>query len=342
MDDVVRLCEYLVTKPTGADVEEANAVLGAKYLDGRKLSGLTYWGLISQEEQRLELTEMGREFARAGEDARALVLRRVVRSTPAYNAVVERAKHHGADSYTAHDVGAFWHQHFASDASPSDRTLNEQTVCFFHILDATHLGEFVRSGRGKPTRVDFDRKALDDYVKESAMATGTGSGASAEPETKEPSQFRGPPPAPELGRAIFIAHGKDKDALNQLKRILDEFKVPYKVAVEEPHLGRPISEKIREIMESCNCAIFIFTADEEFRDANDKLVWRPSENVIYELGAAGYLYDNRIVIIKEDEVKFASDFQDIGYISFERGQLGARSVEILKELIGFEIVKIST
>ena len=145
-----------------------------------------------------------------------------------------------------------------------------------------------------------------------------------------------------MGQAIFIAHGKDKKPLEQLKRILEQFKIPYRVAIDEPNLGRPIGSKVREIMKSCNCAILIFTADEEFEDRDGKTIWRPSENVVYELGATGYLYDNRIVIMKEDTVDFPTNFRDIGYIPFERDPLEAKTLDIIKELIGFGIVKVST
>ena len=63
---------------------------------------------------------------------------------------------------------------------------------------------------------------------------------------------------------------------------------------------------------------------------------------MYELGASGYLYENRIVILKEDTVEFPSNFKDIGYISFSKDQLEAKSMDVLKELIGFGIVKVST
>ena len=126
------------------------------------------------------------------------------------------------------------------------------------------------------------------------------------------------------------------------KRILDRFKVPYKVAVEEPNLGRPIGEKVKETMRLCNCAILIFTADEEFSDTDGNTVWRPSENVVYELGATSYLYGKRIVILKEDAVEFPSDFKDLGYISFGKNQLEAKSMDVISELIGFGILKVST
>jgi predicted nucleotide-binding protein len=145
-----------------------------------------------------------------------------------------------------------------------------------------------------------------------------------------------------LGKGIFIAHGKNKKALEQLKRILDQFKVIYKVAIEEPNLGRPISQKVKDSMKSCNSAILIFTADEEFFDKDGNSIWRPSENVVFELGAAGYLYENQIVILKEDKVIFPSNFSDIGYISFSNGQLEAKTLDVVKELIGFGILKVTT
>jgi len=145
-----------------------------------------------------------------------------------------------------------------------------------------------------------------------------------------------------LGQGIFIGHGKNKVPLDQLKKILDQFKVPYKVAIDEPNLGRPISAKVKQIMELCNCAILIFTGDDELLDKDGKSVRRPSENVIHELGASSYLYENRIVLLKEEGVQFASNFSDLGHISFAKDQLEAKSMDLIKELIGFGILKIST
>lgn len=146
----------------------------------------------------------------------------------------------------------------------------------------------------------------------------------------------------ELGQGIFVAHGKNKKPLEQLKKILDQFRIPFKIATEEPNLGRPIGAKVKEIMEACNCAILIFTADEEFQNKEGQSIWRPSENVVYELGASGYLYGSRIVILKEEGVEFPTNFRDLGYISFTKDHLEAKAMDVLKELIGFGIVKVST
>lgn len=207
-----------------------------------------------------------------------------------------------------------------------------QSVGFIKEIKDTHYMQL--DGTGTATvleRVSEEIEAVDGE----AIAEG-----SPVPET--PNAPLAGTQGKELGQGIFIAHGKNKKPLEQLKHILDEFKIPYKIAVEEPNLGRPIGAKVKEIMQSCNCAILIFTADEEFVDKEGKPIWRPSENVVYELGAAGYLYDNRIVILKENGVDFPSNFRDLGYIPFTEDQLNAKSIEVLKELIGFGIVKVST
>ena len=141
-------------------------------------------------------------------------------------------------------------------------------------------------------------------------------------------------------KQIFVAHGKNRRPLEDLKKILDKFRVPYKVAVDEPHVGRPISQKVAELMKSCSAGIFVFTKDEELRRSNDDLVWRPSENVVYELGAGSILWGKKIIILREKGVNFPSDFSDLGYITFEDGDLASRGLEILGELVALEFVKI--
>jgi len=164
-----------------------------------------------------------------------------------------------------------------------------------------------------------------------------------EEKGKELLEVPPPPPKPEelVPKYIFIAHGKNKRPLEQLKKILDQFHVPYKVAIEEPHKGRPISEKVGETMKSCNSAIFIFTADEEVLSSDGSKTYRPSDNVVYELGAATVLYGKRIVIFKEEEVTFASDFSDFGYITFEKDSLDAKTMELLRELVAFGLLKVT-
>lgn len=148
-------------------------------------------------------------------------------------------------------------------------------------------------------------------------------------------------PAKTKVNQIFVIHGKNKKPLDQLKKILTEpFNIPFKVVIDEPHGGRPISQKVKETMESCTSAIVIFTADEEYTNAKGEKVFRPSDNAVYELGAASIVYENKIVILKEEGVTLESDFNDLGHITFEKDRLDAKSSDLMKELLGFGLLKV--
>jgi predicted nucleotide-binding protein len=182
---------------------------------------------------------------------------------------------------------------------------------------------------------DEDDETLDDL--EQAGQNGE-TGASAMQAALAPEEARRPPLHPS---AIFLGHGRNKKPLEQLTKILTEYKIPYKVAVDEPNQGRPISQKVAEVMDECGAAILIFTADREFRDTDGNTIWRPSENVVFELGAAAVQYGSRIIIFKEESVDFPTNFRDIGHISFAKDQLDAKGMDLLRELIAFGLVKFS-
>jgi predicted nucleotide-binding protein len=358
VEDILDVCRYLAGKPTGSTVKDAKAVLDKKRLDGRKLSALKFWNLIEEiEEGRFKVTEDGRRVVKSHEDQSA-VLRAVIKRVPPYNAIIERAAHQREDSMTTTDVAAHWHEHFRGEVADNDKILRDQAVCFFQVASGADLGNMIIGRKGAATRLSFSAEALQAFAGSPSGASPTqpapdGHGvrpqeeAVSGPDDKGQSQTGTLPPPEEsstqlLAKGIFVAHGKNRKPLEQLKKILEQFKIPYRVVVDEPNLGRPISGKVREVMQSCNCAILIFTADEEFKDKDGNTIWRPSENVVFELGATGYLYDNKIVILKEEGVSFPTNFQDIGYIPFEKDQLEAKAMDVLKELVGFGIVKFST
>jgi predicted nucleotide-binding protein len=127
-------------------------------------------------------------------------------------------------------------------------------------------------------------------------------------------------------RAIFIGHGKKRGPLDKLVKILTSFQIPHKVVVDEANLGRPIPQKVRETMLQCGSAILIFPCDQKFTNDQGEEVWRPSENVVHELGAASFAYEDRVVIFKEKGIHFPTNFQSIGYIEFEENAIGSALV----------------
>ena len=97
-------------------------------------------------------------------------------------------------------------------------------------------------------------------------------------------------------------------------------------------------------MSDCSAGIFIFTKDEKFlKEVSGGVpteVYRPSENVVYELGAASVMWDRKIIILREDGVNFPSDFSDLGYITFQGDEVGSKALDLLKELVALGLVRV--
>lgn len=180
------------------------------------------------------------------------------------------------------------------------------------------------------------QQEVEEDVEEQAPETG------AVTQFTPPPGYAPPPPAVEKKPKLFLAHGKNTKPLEDLKKILDGFGIQYVVAVDEPHAGRPISAKVAQLMNECTAGIFVFTKDELFfrkqKNGDMEETWRPSENVVYELGAAGILWERKIIILKEDGVNFPSDFSDLGYIPFADGEISAKAMHIMQELIKFKLL----
>lgn len=204
---------------------------------------------------------------------------------------------------------------------------------FVGAIRDTKTGPFVALA-GATRTVDSDEQRPDQQLPDEFERAFESVAAETSPTLpSEPTV----PPGP---KQIFVAHGKNHKPLGELKSILDQFKIPYKVAVDEPNVGRPISKKVAQLMHECSAGIFIFTADEKFTNLESETIFRPSENVVYELGAASVLWENKIIILKQKDVNFPSDFKDLGYIEFEEGHLHAHAMALMGELIGLEFIRI--
>lgn len=223
------------------------------------------------------------------------------------------------------------------DKSAAERTLKiiVDSARFAGVLRSVKGQDYVDLRGGASTATDpaaGGRTELDDLD----LDDGVGEEAAPADELPPP-----PPSVPAGPKAIFVGHGKNLAPLKKLEKILSSFKIPYKVVVDEPNLGRPIPTKVKTVMKECGSAILIFTKDEQFFDKQSNEVWRPSQNVVFELGAASYEYDDRVVILKEKGIEFPTNFESIGWIEFEQDSLESKGIEIIQELIGLGLVTLT-
>lgn len=165
IEDVKVLCAYFVKKPTGATIDDAKKVLDKKYLSGLKINAMKYWKLLDEKNERLKITELGRSVVKDSENE-VKAYKIILKSVKPYNALIERVGHRNDSSITATDVAAHWHEHFPSEASESERILNDQAVCFFQIIEGAKLGKLIVGRSGQPTRIEFNEENLMDYIED--------------------------------------------------------------------------------------------------------------------------------------------------------------------------------
>lgn len=321
------LAEILDVSPSSSNFQELVA--------SSRFYGLTNGGINAQE---FSLTPLGEKATGADEVQRVAALKSAVLTVPPYQKFFESFKGKKVPGKAA------FREFLTRDANVPEERVNE---CMEFISADSATAGLLRSMKGSDY-VDLEgvpppREEAEEGTGEDSEPEPDGEPEAAEPSSP-PSDVSSLPEPPSKQKKVFIAHGKNRTPLDQLKKALDQFKVKYAVAVDEPNKGRPISKKVATLMsEECSSGIFIFTADERFlKEMGDgtEEVWRPSENVIYELGAASILYENRIVIFKEKGVSFPTDFSDLGYIEFEKDQLVAELGSLFAELVGLDILEV--
>lgn len=318
------LAELLDTTPTSSAFSTRVA--------SSRLFGLTEGGIRSDE---FSVTELGVRAVSHDPAESDPALKEAVLNVPPYRAFFEAFKGKKVP-------GATPLREFLIRDAQVDETQVEEVVG--HILSDAATAGFLRKVKNGEY-VDFEGVPdvpEDDDDEPSAEFED-------EVDTKEEQQYQEDDDSdpvlatPKRSRpnAIFLGHGKNKKPRDQLTKILSEYGIPFKIAEEEPNRGRPIPIKVKETMEECGAAILIFSADEELFDKDGNSVWRPSENVVNELGAASIQYDRRIIIFREDSVNLATNYESIGYITFEHDDLTAKANDLFRELISFGILKVS-
>lgn len=322
------LAEMLKTTP-GSSVFEGLVASSRFY-------GLTTGGINATE---FALTGIGKDATGDDAERRATALKAAVMNVPPYKAFFEQFVDKKVPGHAA--FAEFLRKHASV---PADRV----EECIEHIHEDAETAGLLRSmsggkwvdmtGTPVPASGQQDEKP-DEEVETSASEVA--STPDDEPASITPTDDPKIPPVRTRPNAIFVGHGKNKKPRDQLVKILTEYGIPHKVAEDEANKGRPIPTKVKDTMEECGAAILIFSADEELFDKDGGSVWRPSENVVHELGAASVMYDNRIVVFREESVDLATNYESIGYISFEKDDIPAKANDLFRELIAFGILKVS-
>ena len=170
VEDIGAMCAYLANKPTGATLAEAKAVLDKKYLDGRKLAALRFWGLMEDSNNKMKVTELGRLTVKDSGSSRSDALKKVIRQVEPYLRLVELCPQAWTKPLS-NEVASHWYEHFRDDVADSDKILNDQAICFFHIAQGADLGTLVIGRGGNP--IDLTSIGHDTCIR-TCLTRGTG------------------------------------------------------------------------------------------------------------------------------------------------------------------------
>ncbi|HYM39825.1 MAG TPA: TIR domain-containing protein, partial [Thermoplasmata archaeon] len=97
--------------------------------------------------------------------------------------------------------------------------------------------------------------------------------------------------------AVFIAHGKNKKLLGQVKQIVEFGRFRAVVAEEQSSTAIPVPEKVITDMHRCQAGIIIVSADEKVTDETGDEVYRINDNILIEIGAATVLYRQKVILL---------------------------------------------
>jgi predicted nucleotide-binding protein len=340
VEDVIALVKYLATKPMGATVTEAKSIIDNGHLDGRKLSAYKYWGLVEDADGgRLKLKELGRTAAKDKGAHLAKAMRDIIRSIPAYAAIVERAAHKKEHVVTAVEVATHWHEHFKEAASSNETVLNHQAVCYFSIASGAGLGELIVGRKGAPTRFEFAEDALAEFTGEAPTF--------ALPDEPDEEQGEKPVDIPQVlpaalvmkpvtNNKVFITHGHNKKVLEQIKDIVAYGGFEPIVAQERESGAKPVPDKVMDDMRQCAAAVIHASAEGEYVDS--KKITRPkiNDNVLIEIGAAMALYRRNFILVVEDGLDLPSNLQGLYECRYTGDELSSSAtMKLLKAFKAF-------
>jgi predicted nucleotide-binding protein len=130
-------------------------------------------------------------------------------------------------------------------------------------------------------------------------------------------------------KRVFIGHG-GSNAWTDLRDLLcNRLGLEYEEFNRESTPGLSVKERLIQMLDACNFAFLILSAEDEHRDGTH----HARENVLHELGLTQGRYGfERAIVLMEDGCAEFSNIHGLIQIRFPRGDIAARSEQIRRVL----------
>ncbi len=165
----------------------------------------------------------------------------------------------------------------------------------------------------------------------------------------EPAQGAAPEPdeAPEaparVSRArsgIYVCHAGNPEVADHVQEVLEPFGVPHTIAECDFDATRPIGSEAAEMMRGCDAAIFVF-ADPTDEKWSGRRPEKRNEKMMYQLGAASVLYDDRIVVLAQAGVETGPSLPSFRTLEFEPDRIDTIGLKLFQELHKIGVIEVT-
>ncbi len=142
-------------------------------------------------------------------------------------------------------------------------------------------------------------------------------------------------------RRVFITHGKNRDLVDPIKKLLEYGELEPIVAVERQSVSKPVPEKVMDEMRGCGAAIIHVDADRTITDSDGTQHVLLNPNVLIEIGAAMAFYGRRFILLVREGVKLPSNLQGLFEVRYDGQTLDAtatiRLLEAIKDIKNYPL-----
>jgi predicted nucleotide-binding protein len=139
------------------------------------------------------------------------------------------------------------------------------------------------------------------------------------------------PPEAVVSRKVFLVHGRDEDARNEVALFLRKIGLEDIVLHQRPNRGRHLHTKFQEEAEGASFAVILMTPDDDGGLVGEPQQRRARQNVVFELGFfIGKLETPHVAAFIGPGVEKPSDFDGICWIEF--GRAPKWKIELAREL----------
>ncbi len=330
--DLREVVQLLKTKPRGIPIVEAADAIRKRLLDSRKLIAYEHWGVITRTSDRITLTTLGWELARALKP-QISVFRNILQRVGPYRAMLEFIQQDRLEIVTFAEVAIHWQSSLPETTKESNpRELEGGVACFFQLCHAAEIGTATAGRKGQPTRLRVDRKELAAFLLNGPTPVGQ------EPEEHRESVSQKDNGMLKTNSAdaarVFISYGENSGIVDRLREALEVSGIDCEVVQRNQGSGNLVAEATLEAIQKCQIGLVLITEADFRKDADGNIVL--DEKLLVEIGAAFVHFERRVVLLCRKGYPVPGDLGDLQRCEFEGEDLTwSKGIEVLRAIQRF-------